>query len=206
MIKPPRNSYGYRNLLVYKKAEELQSAAANFISHFPPSKTLLAISDQMERSARSTKQNIIEGWKRNSTNEYYQFLGYAVASNAELEADFTDICNGLYEAKGVKGVGKGERGQIESIPFHPLNTHLPPLIQLKLRAKELNFLMDRLQLSLIQKMRTEGTLSVADRIRSNQQQDEAAKRWFENYLTEQGFTRLENGRVVKKGIEKGETG
>lgn len=110
MIKQSKSLYGYRELLVYKKAEDLQMELAKFVSPFPPSKTLLALSDQMERSARSTKQNITEGWKRNSTAEYYQFLGYAIASNAELEEDFTDICKGLYEQKGLMGVKRDERG------------------------------------------------------------------------------------------------
>ena len=201
MIKPLRNTYGYRNLLVYKKAEELQLALADFVSHFPHSKTLSALSDQMERSARSTKQNIIEGWKRNSTNEYYQFLGYAVASNAELEADCTDICIGVYDSKGLKGVNKGEegenkgverdekgeRGWIESVPFYTLNTRLPLCLQLKLRAKELNFLLDKLQQSLIAKMRQEGTLSVADRVRSNLQKEAIFRREHQVYLKEKGW-------------------
>lgn len=204
MIKPPRNPYGYRNLLVYKKAEELQSALADFVSHFPPSKTLLSLSDQMERSARSTKQNITEGWKRNSTNEYYQFLGFAVASNAELEEDFTDICKGLYESKGLKGVYKREEREkwvkwddLESIPFYPLPLFIPLVIQLKLRSKELNFLLDRLQQSLIIKMSQEGTLSVAERVNINRAKEKSAQIWFENYLKEQGLVRLENGRVIK---------
>ncbi|MFY9492930.1 MAG: four helix bundle protein [Minisyncoccia bacterium] len=194
MIKPPRNSYGYRNLLVYKKAEELQLALADFIKTFPRHKTLADLADQMERSARSSKQNIIEGWKRNSTSEYYQFLGYAIASNAELEADFTDILRGVYAAKGVKGVNKGEKGeekgemgQIESIPFYPINTHLPPCLQLKLRAKELNYLLDRLQKSLEAKMRQEKTLSVADRMRSNQRQEVLARKSRDEYLKEKGW-------------------
>lgn len=220
MIKPPRNSYGYRNLLVYKKAEELQLSLSDFVKTFPHSKTLFSLSDQMDRSARSTKQNITEGWKRNSTNEYYQFLGYAVASNAELEEDCTDICKGVYEAKGLEGVelkgikglkgmnkgGKWEKGggkreemgELEKIPFYPLNPLLPPCLQLKLRAKELNYLLDRLQQSLIDKMRQEKTLSVADRVRSNQQKEAAASRWFEKNLKEQGSVRLESGQIVKR--------
>ncbi|MBI2052502.1 MAG: four helix bundle protein [Candidatus Sungbacteria bacterium] len=196
MIKPPRNSYGYRNLLVYNKAEELQLALADFVSHFPHSKTLLSLSDQMERSARSTKQNIVEGWKRNSTNEYYQFLGYAVASNAELEADFTDITKGIYGGKGLKGVEirgikgmKGdEMGELEKIPFYPLNTHLPPCLQLKLRAKELNFLLDKLQNSLLIKMKAEKTLSATERIRIQDQKEAVFRKEHEVYLKEKGWS------------------
>src|SRR3989338_2300672 len=115
-LKPSRNPYGYRELLVYQKADALQSHCSTMTEKFPNSKTLVALADQMNRSARSTKQNITEGWKRNSTKEYYEFLGYAVASNAELEEDFTDIWKGhctslmgIKEVMGVKGV-MGERG------------------------------------------------------------------------------------------------
>ena len=111
-IKPSRNPYGYRELLVYKKADDLQGPCANLTSNFPHSNTAIALADQMNRSARSTKQNITEGWKRNSTKEYYEFLGYALASNAELEEDFTDIWKGHYhELMGIKGV-MGEMGEI----------------------------------------------------------------------------------------------
>jgi four helix bundle protein len=190
MIKPIRNSYGYRNLLVYKKAEELQLELSKFVSHFPHSKTLLALSDQMERSARSTKQNIIEGWKRNSTNEYYQFLGYAVASNAELEADFTDICIGIYESKGIgkgKKWGEWEEEKIESIPFYPLDPLLPLPLQLKLRAKEINFLLDKLQNSLLEKMKTEKTLASADRFRIREREDAERRKELGEYLLKRGW-------------------
>ena len=189
MIKPPRNSYGYRNLLVYQKAEALQLAAADFVTEgrsFSTEKTLIALADQMERSARSTKQNIIEGWKRNSTNEYYQFLGYATASNAELEADFTDIIKGIYGNKGIKGEEKGVEW-VETLPFYPLNTHLPPLIQLKLRAKELNFLLDKLQGSLSSKMKDEKTISVADRMRANEQREAIGRKELAVYLQKKGW-------------------
>ena len=116
-IKPSRNPYGYRNLLVYKKADELQSLCAQATTLFPNSKTNIALADQMNRSARSTKQNITEGWKRNSTKEYYEFLGYALASNAELEEDFTDICKGHYpELMGIKGL-MGEMRNLRSMKY-----------------------------------------------------------------------------------------
>ncbi|MDO8471327.1 MAG: four helix bundle protein [bacterium] len=194
MIKPSRNPYGYRNLLVYNRADELQSLCSRLTSHFSHSKTLIALADQMNRSARSTKQNITEGWKRNSTKEYYEFLGYAVASNAELEEDFTDIWKGHYpELMGIKGVmgerrvmgerGTGEKGEkfppLESIPFYPLDPLLPPVVQLKLRAKELNFLIEKLQKSLVEKMSTENTLPTSERIRLSEQREKDFDHWLE---------------------------
>lgn len=162
----------------------------------------------------------MEGWKRNSTGEYYQFLGFAIASNAELEEDCTDICRGVYAAKGLKGLGeRGEKGKangiewVESLPFYPLDPLLPLVVQLKLRAKELNFLLDKLQRSLAEKMQSEGTLSLADKfkIRSDQKKEEEI--WYKNMLKERGLIRLENGQVIKreewekrdkKGQDKGE--
>ncbi|MEK7629538.1 MAG: four helix bundle protein [Patescibacteria group bacterium] len=206
MIKQAKSLYGYRELLVYKKAEELQMALADYVKTFSHSKTLLALSDQMERSARSTKQNITEGWKRNSTREYYQFLGYAVASNAELEEDFTDILRGVYAAKGVEG-GKWEKREWEKILFYPLNPILPICLQLKLRAKELNYLLDKLQKSLTDKMGSEGILSVADKLKRQKDRRKDEEDWFRKSLKEQGSVRLENGQIIERAKwEKGEAG
>src|SRR3989338_2892557 len=119
MIKQSQSPYGYKNLLVFKKAEELQLSCTALTGVFPKHKTLSALADQMDRSARSVKQNIVEGWKRNSTKEYYEFLGFSIGANAELEEDCMDVWKGIYpELKGIKGVmgavsekgAMGERG------------------------------------------------------------------------------------------------
>ncbi|HJZ06061.1 MAG: hypothetical protein A3B47_03510 [Candidatus Levybacteria bacterium RIFCSPLOWO2_01_FULL_39_24] len=205
MIKQTRNPYGYKKLLVYRKADELQSETSHLTALLPPLKTLLALSDQTNRSARSTKQNIVEGWKRNSTSEYYTFLGYSIASNAELEEDCNDIIAGKYPAlMGKKGL-MGERGamglaEAEKLPFYPLDAHLAPIVQLKLRCKEVNFLLDRLQQSLVKKMGENQTLPVEDRIAQRHAQERGAQSWYEQFLKEQGLVRLKNGRVVKKPL------
>ena len=205
MIKSSRNPYGYRNLLVYRKSDELQGLCADLTSLFPQSKTAIALADQMNRSARSTKQNITEGWKRNSTKEYYEFLGYAVASNAELEEDFTDIWKGHYrelmDLKGIIGERRvmGERGveaemkkpvnplspinpidsDIEKLSFFPLDSSLPPVVQLKLRAKELNYLLENLQKSLVTKMKEDHTLPTSERLRLREQTEKDFDHWLE---------------------------
>lgn len=190
MIKQTRDSYGYKKLLVYKKTDELQSEASRLTSLFPHLKTLLSLADQMNRSARSTKQNIVEGWKRNSTSEYYTFLGYSIASNAELEEDCNDIIIGKYsELMGKKGImgereagEKGNLSEVERLPFYPLDSHLPPIIQLKLRCKEVNFLLDRLQQSLVNKMEKDHNLSSLDRMRQGKTQREKEDKWLEQFL------------------------
>ena len=49
------------------------------------------------------------------------------------------------EEKGIRG--QEERGgfDIEKLKFYPLDTGLPRVVRLKLRCKELNYLLDRLQ-------------------------------------------------------------
>ena len=185
MIKQTHDSYGYKKLLVYKKADELQSETSILAALYPHSKTLFSLSDQMVRSARSTKQNIVEGWKRNSTSEYYTFLGYSIASNAELEEDCNDIISGKYpdliNKRGVMGQ-KGEMGAVERLPFYPLDPHLPPIVQLKLRCKEVNFLLDRLQQSLVNKMDKDHNLSSRDRMKQGEREREKEDNWLEEYL------------------------
>lgn len=64
MLKPHQDPYGYKKLLAYKKAEDLQMACSHLTHLFPFSKTLSSLADQMNRSARSGKQNIVEGLPR----------------------------------------------------------------------------------------------------------------------------------------------
>ncbi len=260
MLKPSRQPYGFRNLLAYKKAEELQLECSRVTAQFPKYKTLIALADQMDRSARSAKQNIVEGWKRNSTKEYYDFLGFSIGANTELEEDCNDIWKGVYRdlmgvtgvmgekgrekgamgengvngemgimdvrganwGVGITGVSKekgeigvtGERGitspsfktplnpldpfDIEKIPFYPLNKNLPLIIQLKLRCKELNYLLYRVQKSLEDKMKQEKTLSSGDIARNYLQAVDKNKKQDDIFLEQYGFERLENGQVIVK--------
>lgn len=210
MLKQARSPYGYRNLLAYQKAEALQKATEELTHKFPGTKTLVALADQMDRSARSAKQNIVEGWKRNSTGEYYQFLGFTLGSNAELEEDCLDIWKGFYaELMGEKGVmgemggEKGERGlDVERLPFYPLDPLLPPVVQLLLRSRELNFLLERLQKSLAEKMGEEGTLSSYDRFKIREAEQKEDQRRYEALLVEYGMVRLPDGRVIPKGEKR----
>ncbi len=111
MLKPyNKDPYGFQKLLAFQKAEQVQICCGQVTRLFPKTKTLLSLADQMDRSARSGKQNIVEGWKRNTTKEYYDFLGFSIGAIAELEEDCNDVWKGFYaDLMGIKGI-MGERG------------------------------------------------------------------------------------------------
>lgn len=181
---------GFKKLITYNKSDQLMEVCFSVTKEFKylRDKTLEALADQMARSARSVKQNVVEGWKRNTTEEYLSFLGFALASLAELMEDVDDIIKGRYEGlRGVKGI-MGERGieisieNVERLPFYPLPPFLPLIIQLKLRCKELSYLIYRLQQSLDKKMIAEGTLSIRKKLKNRNQEIAEADNWLKDYI------------------------
>ncbi len=121
---------GYRKLLSYQKACQLQAATNQMVSHFSKTKTFLDLADQMSRSGRSGSKNIVEGWKRNSTKEYFDFLGFSIGAVEELKDDAADIATGVYPqllgVKGVMGNQRVEREVLDKLPFYPLSQTLIP--------------------------------------------------------------------------------
>lgn len=213
MLKPQKDPEGYKKLLVYKKAAEVQELNLQLTDLFP--KSLSWLKEQMDKSGRSGTKNIIEGWKRNTTAEYYTFLGYSIAAIEELKDDCFDIAKGLYkplmEIPGLWKGSKGDKGsnvdalvsspipplspftpikpflpsQLEQLRFYPLDTSLPPIVQLYLKSKEVLMLLYKLQQSLEQKMVAEGTMSVKDKLRLKQQQEKEREQWLKNFIKNQ---------------------
>jgi hypothetical protein len=105
---------------------------------------------------RSGSKNIVEGWKRNATKEYFDFLGFSIGAVEELKDDAADIATGVYPqllgVKGVMGNKEVKREELDKLKFYPLPQNLTPAVKLFLRAKELNFLLYKLQRSLDLKM------------------------------------------------------
>ncbi len=75
--------------------------------------------DHLIDSARSVKRNIEEGFKRATTSEYIQFLGFSRGSLEELHGDLMDLEKDIIQwdnqwvsmgndSKGFKGISKGE--------------------------------------------------------------------------------------------------
>lgn len=193
---------GYRKLLAYKKASELQIFTNQFVLNLPKTKTFFDLADQMSRSGRSGSKNIVEGWKRNTTKEYFDFLGFSLGAVEELKDDAADIATGVYPnlmgVKGIMGTKRVEREDLDKLKFYPLNLNLPPAVQLFLKAKELNFLLYKLQKSLDLKMDQEHTKSANQKARDYLIEQKEVDNYFNKMMDDLGTVRLENGQYVTK--------
>ena len=92
-----RNPLGYKVLRTYQQGEEIYELVKKFTAEFlDPIKDSRLIG-HMNDSARSIPRNISEGYGRNNTKQYYEFLGFSFGSLLELLED----CLGL--EKDIKG-------------------------------------------------------------------------------------------------------
>jgi hypothetical protein len=193
---------GYRKLLAYKKASELQIFTNEFVLNLPKTKTFFDLADQMARSGRSGSKNIVEGWKRNTTKEYFDFLGFSIGAVEELKDDAADIATGVYPnlmgVKGIMGTKRVEREDLDKLKFYPLDLTLPPVVQLFLKAKEVNFLLYKLQKSLDLKMDKENTKPLNQKARDYFAIEKQADKDFNKMMDDLGTVRLENGQYVTK--------
>ncbi len=74
----------YKDLLIWQKGIEIVALVYQLISDFPKDE-IYALSNQMKRSAVSIPSNIAEGYGRQSTQSYIQFVKIARGSLCELE-------------------------------------------------------------------------------------------------------------------------
>lgn len=160
---------GYKELLVYKRSEELRIYILKLTKKLPYKENRRKI--HLNDSARSVKQNIVEGWKRSTTKEYYEFLSFSLGSLAEIQEDIKDL----------------REDKIVSEKVFLFYTD---------KCKELDFLLNRLRQALYRKMEREGTLPTKEKkkiILENMKKDEDI---LEKIIREAGLKRLENGKVV----------
>lgn len=74
----------FKDLIVWQKSIELTTKIYKLTTSFPKSE-VYGLTSQITRSCVSIPSNIAEGAGRNSSNEFYQFLGIAIGSSFELE-------------------------------------------------------------------------------------------------------------------------
>ena len=74
----------HKQLIVWQKSMDLVVKVYDLVKKLPKEETY-ALSDQMRRAAVSIPSNIAEGFFRNSSRQYIQFLSVSRGSAAELE-------------------------------------------------------------------------------------------------------------------------
>lgn len=74
----------FKDLTVWQKSIDFVTAIYLLVKQLPKEETY-ALSDQMRRAVVSIPGNIAEGFGRNSTKEYVQFLYIALGSASEIE-------------------------------------------------------------------------------------------------------------------------
>ncbi|POS01202.1 four helix bundle protein [Flavobacterium croceum DSM 17960] len=74
----------YKDLLIWEKGIEIVALTYKIVSSFPKDE-LYALSSQIKRSSISIPSNIAEGYGRQSTQNYIQFIKIARGSLCELE-------------------------------------------------------------------------------------------------------------------------
>jgi four helix bundle protein len=84
----------YKELIVWQKAYQLTLLVYKETEKFPRSE-VFGISSQLRRASVSIASNIAEGYQRQHSGEYIQFLSIAFGSCAEVETQLLlckDLC------------------------------------------------------------------------------------------------------------------
>ena len=101
-IKPGE---GYKRLIVWQNAERLRSQIYQITRRFKPIEFRRVT--QMTDAARSTKQNIQEGYKCGSLGGYIRYLNVSLGSLAEVKGDVDDCFqDGLITLEEFKELDK----------------------------------------------------------------------------------------------------
>ena len=78
---------GYKRLVIWQKADELAYQTYLVTKSFPKEE-LFGITSQLRRSALSVPANIVEGFGRQTRNEFKRYINIALGSLAETEYYF----------------------------------------------------------------------------------------------------------------------
>ena len=92
----------YKDLIIWKRSMDLVVSIYRITEDFP-SKESFGLISQMRRASVSIPSNIAEGYGRQSTGSYAQFLSIARGSLFELETQI-EICIRLNYFKKIESV------------------------------------------------------------------------------------------------------
>lgn len=106
----PYSPEGYKNLLTYKQGQEIYQLTKEFTARYLDPIKDSRLVGHMNDSGRSCPRNIAEGYKRQNTKAYIDFLGFSRASNEELKEDYTEL-----EREYKEGIRKGKEKNREEM-------------------------------------------------------------------------------------------
>lgn len=142
---------GYQYLAVWQNAALLRVLIRKFTLTLPYSEKRLKA--QLDDAARSQKRNLEEGWKRPTTSEYLNFLGFAQASLEEVKGDIRDAkTDGFLPSEpgsSLKDIGinlnifKGpSKGEVKGEPTEPAHPYCQPLATLNSKTLTYEIFME----------------------------------------------------------------
>ncbi len=78
------NLAGYKKLIAWQRADQLTLVVYKLTQNFPKSE-LFSLTSQLRRAVLSVPTNIVEGYARNSKNEFKRFIVISLGSLAEVK-------------------------------------------------------------------------------------------------------------------------
>ena len=172
MVYFARDPLGYKKLLTWQQADRIYMRTIEICKTFHHIRDSRLI-DQMVSSARSGKRNIEEGFKRATTAEYIKFLGYSIASLAELRGDYEEC------------------GRLSTIPRETY-------VELEALLRGEDIMLGRQIRALERKMDVEGTRPHKERFQQATRRLVGEDKILEDMMRLSGLVRLPDGRVVNK--------
>ena len=166
-----RNPLGYKVLRTYQQGEEIYDLVKRFTSIYLHALKDSRLISHMVDSARSVPRNITEGYGRNNTKQYYEFLGFSFGSLLELLEDSLELEKDI---KGGQRKTKDENGALGE---------LSRVIKLYFGEKT----MLKSQMDRIEKMVGEqGLMSQNQKIvkimDDNKRKNEEFDKWLQKYI------------------------
>lgn len=131
---------GYKYLVPWSNAVLLRFLVRKFTDSLPKSEYRRKA--QLDDAGRSTVRNIEEGYKRSTTSEYLQFLGYSQGSLEEVKGDTRELTeDGFLGSKPGSsiadlGIDLGNFNKALRSANHPLTSSKNPLKDIKGRLRD----------------------------------------------------------------------
>ncbi|HKZ40453.1 MAG TPA: four helix bundle protein [Candidatus Hodarchaeales archaeon] len=220
---------GYKNLKSFQMAQVVYDLTVEFVEHYIDRKSRTR--DQMTQAARSGKQNIAEASVTSGTSKKSELrlMDVARASLQELLEDYSDflrqrnlkqwnkdderavairqLAYRIDRTDRTDRTDKTDKTNRTNRTDKSHRTYESYMSNAESAANcliclinQTNYFLDRQLLSLEQELTERGDLS--DRIKTVRKEQIAGLPNMEKFLRQQGFQRLEDGRVVKDEKER----